>query len=160
MKKIFWNSWITNFLFSTYSTITLGPFVFTRYKKNEIVDNKKQYLINHECTHAQQWSELFILTAIILFFIDIFLGNNLNLAWYLFAPTMFYILYVIEHFVKMIVYTFKKECKYLPKYSTNKTAFYKAYRSLSYEVEARASEYDNNYLENRKYFGEFKFLFR
>ena len=159
MKKIFWNSWITNFLFSSYSTITLGPFIFTRYSKNEIVGNKKQYLINHECSHAQHWSELFILTAIITFIIDICLGNSLSLWWYGLSPLMFYILYVLEFFIKMIYYSFHKECKYLPKYSNNNTAFYKAYRSLCYEIEARASEYDNNFLENRKYFGEFKYLF-
>ena len=158
MKKIFWESWVTKLLFSNYTTITLCCFIFTKYKKDNVIN--KQYLINHECTHAQQWSELFIISAIILFIIDICLGNPLHLAYYLIAPFTFYILYILEHFIKMIYFTFNKECKYLPKYTDNKTAFYKAYRSLSYEIEARASEYDNNFLENRSYFGEFKYLFK
>lgn len=158
MKKIFWNSWVTKLLFSGYTTITIFCFIFTKYSKD--IKKDRQYLINHECVHAQQWSELFIITAIILFIIDICLGNSLSLIWYCLCPLMFYIIYVLEHFIKMIYYSIHKECKYIPNYSDNNSAFYKAYRSLCFEIEARVSEYDNNFLENRSYFNEFKYLFK
>lgn len=152
MMKIFYNSWVTKLLMKDYVAITICCFVFTKYLKKEV--ENKQYLINHEMIHAQQWSEHFIFSAIIIFII-LLITKGEGYLWFLICPLMFYIIYCLEFLYKIFYYSFTgiRPLK-------NKSYWKNAYKMLSFEIEARFSEYDNNFLENRNYFSSYKYLFK
>lgn len=138
MKKIFYNSWIARtFLFAGYSTITLGPFVFTEYKNKE---EMPQWVRNHECTHAWQWTEMFLLTGLIIWAVSLFVDIS---PWlYLVAVLAFYLLYVIEWLIRLFINGRE------------------AYKYISFEREAREAENNEIYLENSNYFAWVKYLFK
>ena len=70
MKKVIYDSWIAkNLLFKGYTTITLTAFVFTRYNNK---DEMPQHVRNHECTHARQWVEMFLLGFFVVFVLVVF----------------------------------------------------------------------------------------
>ena len=152
MRKVFYNSWVTKLLIKGYIAITVFCFVFTKYLKKEV--EGKQYLINHECVHAQQWSEHFIFSAVIIFAI-LLITKGEGYLWFLICPFIFYIVYLLEFFGKLIYYSVTKT-----KLIKNKSYWKNAYKMISFEIEARFSEYDNNFLENRNYFGSYKYLFK
>ncbi|MCO6148256.1 hypothetical protein [Flavobacterium sp. NRK1] len=95
-----------------YTAITLFPFIFI---KDESMKNNI-LLINHERIHLRQQAELLIIP--------------------------FYIWYVIEYFILLLVYH-------------NKT---QAYRNISFEREAYNNEHNLNYLKNRTFWKFLKFL--
>lgn len=141
MKKVFYNSWIAkNLLFSNYTTITLLAWVFTKYSKDVV----RQSLINHECTHARQWVELTIISGLFLW-ISLLLCDY-SAWWLILSGFTFYILYIIESFIRWI-------------YSWFMSKEYSAYRNTSFEKEARLAENDPNYLENSHYFAWLKLMF-
>lgn len=145
MKKVFYESWIAkHLLFKDCTTITLFAWVFTKWSKEEA----SQSTINHECVHARQWVELSICAAIILWFS--ILIYNISVLWFLVAPFVFYIWYIVEWFIRELVAGVMADC----------SDEYNAYRRTSFEREARLAEYDNSYLENSDYFTWFKFLFK
>lgn len=134
MKKVFYNSWIAkHLLLPGYSTITIMAFVFTKYK------TLKQYIINHECTHARQWIELTILSGFIIWLLC--LVFDISAWWLILSAFVFYLWYVIEWLIKGFIYGFDN-----------------AYKKVSFEYEARLAENDNNYLENSHYFDWIKYL--
>lgn len=69
-----------------------------------------QYVVNHEKIHTAQMKEL--------------------------AYIFFYILYVLEWFIKLFIYGFNK----------------KAYRNISFEKEAYKNMYNLEYLKTRKHY--------
>lgn len=141
MKKVFYNSWIAkNLLFSNYTTITLLAWVFTKYSKGEV----RQSLINHECTHARQWVELTVASGLFLW-IGLLLCDY-SAWWLMLSGFTFYILYIIESFIRWV-------------YSCFMSKEYSAYRNTSFEKEARLAENDPNYLENSRYFSWLKLIF-
>ena len=153
MNKIFTNSWfIQKFLPNDYIAIVIGPFVFTKYSKDELID--KDFLINHECTHARQWSELFTLSFIILFIMNEFSYKNWSNWYYLICPFIFYIFYYIEFLFKLIYYLIFGKMYNKLSYLSNTC------KSISFEIESRFSEYDNNFLKNRNYFNFIKYIFK
>lgn len=138
MKKIRYNSWIARtILFPGFSTITLAAFVCTTYKSKE---EMPQRVRNHECVHARQWVEIaFVLGAVIWL---LTLLPNISPFWYLLAFLGFYILYVVEYLVRLVING--KE----------------AYKHISFEAEAREAESDETYLENGDYFQWINYLFK
>lgn len=143
MKKVFYDSALAKIiLFPNYSTITLFAWVFTKYK------TLKQSVINHESTHVRQWSELTMLSALLLWLGLLMFGYS---AWYLaFSVFSFYVWYLLEYSIRRIIGLFSK--------GTNKQL--KAYRMITFEQEARLSENYSNYLENTGYFAWLKFYFK
>lgn len=134
MKKVFYNNWIAKtFLFSAH-TITFGPFVLSKR------DSLEQRVINHECTHTRQWIEMTVLTGIIIWILMLIF--NISAWWMLLAAFAFYIWYVVEYLILLIMYREHS----------------KAYKNISFECEARKAEYDNNYLENSHYFAWLKYI--
>lgn len=67
---------------------------------------------------------------------------NISPWWYLLAFVGFYILYVVEWLILLFKYGRK------------------AYKYISFEIEARKAEQDSNYLENGDYFEWVNYLFR
>ena len=134
MKKIVYKSVIANtFLWDGYIAITIFAFVLIKGK------TAPQSIINHECTHARQWSELAILTGIITWFLMIIF--NISAWWMLLSMVSFYALYVIEWIFKCILYGTKE-----------------AYHYISFEKEAELAENNDDYLENSNYFAWMKFV--
>lgn len=136
MRKVFYNNWIARtFLMDDFSVITLAAWVLTNCSKEEI----NQSIINHECIHAKQWVECAIVTAVIIWLLMV--TFNISCWWMLLSLFTFYILYVLEYFVKR----------------WNNTAN-EAYEKISFEREARLAEHDNSYLENSGYFEWLKLI--
>lgn len=135
MKKIFYDSWIAkHLLFERFSTITLAAFVCTKMSKEEMPQSVK----NHECVHAKQWVEMFVLGWLLVFLLQVSFNAS---EWLYILPFLaFYIWYGIECLIKSII--LRKN----------------AYKDISFEKEARLAESDNNYLENCGYFEWFKLL--
>lgn len=140
MKKVFCNSIVAKILLilSTCHTITLGPFVFSKKPKNRI----SQEVVNHECLHAQQWNETAILTGI--FLLSAVIVFHIHPAWMFMAGAAYYIWYVVEYLLKLIIYRNKDS----------------AYRNISFEQEAYLNQSDSNYLENRGYFSWIRLIFK
>lgn len=136
MKKVYYNNWIARtFLMDGFSVITLAAWVLAKCSKEEI----NQSIINHECIHAKQWIECAIVTAIIVWLLMV--TFNISCWWMLISLFSFYILYVLEYFVKR----------------WNNTAN-EAYEKISFEREARIAEHNNSYLENSGYFEWLKLI--
>lgn len=135
MKKIFYESWIAkHLLFPSYSTITLAAFVCTRGK--ELTQRVK----NHECTHARQWVEMFVIGWFATWILQLIFG--ISAWWYALSFLAFYIFYLLELLIKSIILRRN------------------AYKDISFEQEARKAEDDETYLENSDYFAWVKFLFK
>ena len=96
--------------------------------------------MNHESVHSNQWIECGIVALIVLAPL-IFIG--LWWLWLISSVFAFYILYVVEWFVKFIIY---------------KLNTHKAYKNTSFEKEAFSNEDDVLYLENRKRFAWIKYI--
>ena len=135
MKKVIYDSWISkNLLFKGYTTITLTAFVFTRYNNK---DEMPQHVRNHECTHARQWVEMFLLGFFVVFVLQI--PFDISSWWYLLPFFAFYIWYLLEAAIRSIM------------------IWGNGYKYVSFEREARENQYDNNYLENGNYFNWLKY---
>lgn len=138
MKKVFYESWIAKHLLSPgYSTITLFAWVFTKWSEA----SARQSTINHECVHARQWTELAIASGLLIWAGMLIFG--FSAWWLLLSSVIFYLWYVVEWGIRVIVGCFSS---------------HDAYRMVSFEREARLAETDSNYLENSKYFAWLKFL--
>lgn len=135
MKKIIYDSWIArNLLFKGYTTITLTAFVCPRYKSEA---EMPQAIRNHECTHARQWFEMFLLSFFVVFVLQI--PFDISSWWYLLPFFAFYLWYLLEVAIRSIM------------------IWGNAYKYVSFEREARENQYDNNYLENCNYFSWVKY---
>lgn len=138
MKKIRYNSFIArNFLWENYDTITLAAWVCTKCMSKEEMPQSTR---NHECTHARQWVECMLASGVIIWALVLF--ANISAWWFVLSFLMFYILYVLEYLIKLILYR----------------NFSKAYKNISFEREAYECQFDNNYLENGDYFNWIKYI--
>lgn len=137
MKKVIYNSKLAHaILWANYTTITLTAFVFTEFKNEK---DMPQWVRNHECTHARQWTEMFLLSGLIIWAVSLFVDIS---QWlYLLAVLAFYLWYVIEWLVRLII--------------NGK----QAYKYISFEQEAWAAQYNETYLENANYFSWLKYYF-
>ena len=138
MKRIFYQSLVAEILlyFSYCETITVGPFVFTKLKEEEM----PQYVRNHECTHARQWTEMSLLVGLWLLIAVLALG--ISAWWLLAAPFVYYLWYGVEYLVRLCILRDRA----------------KAYKAVSFEQEAYANERDANYNENASYFYRVTYL--
>lgn len=141
MRKIFYNSIVAKILLclSACTTITIGCFICT--KKSSLT----QRTINHESIHVCQFNELFVLTSAIvmistwIFNAPLFILVIPFISWWLF--------YGLEWLIRLFISIFKR-----------KIDLFAIYKSLSFEREAYGHEYDDHYVENRRYFSWFKLL--
>lgn len=138
MKRIFYQSTIANILlyFSYCETITVGPFVFTKLKEEQVSQNVR----NHECTHVRQWTEMSLLVGLLL--LIAVLSWDVSAWWFLAVPFVYYLWYGVEYLVRLCIMGDGK----------------KAYKAISFEQEAYANEQDVNYNENAGYFSWVKYL--
>ncbi len=139
MKRFYYESPIAKLVLglSSCHTITLGPFVFSKRKENDIPQNIR----NHETCHSFQWIEIACLVGLLVFVLQLTIG--IAAWWYLTSAVAFYLWYGIEYMVRL--------CLSL---DTNR-----AYKMVSFEQEAYTSEHDANYIENRHMFtGWLKYL--
>lgn len=138
MKRIRYNSWIANtFLTERFDTITIAAWVCTKCKNKEYM---AQHVRNHECTHVRQWVECMITSGAVIWALVLF--ADISSWWFSFSFLMFYLLYGLEWLIK------------LPFFGK------KAYNHISFEKEAYAHQYDNNYLENGDYFGWIQYILK
>jgi len=146
MKKIFYDNGLAKLiLFEGYTVITLFCFVFCRLPEYMV----KQFVVNHECVHARQWSEITVASGLLVW-VAVLLG--LSPWWLLPCTLVFYLLYGLEFLVRFLIAMFS-DCH-------GDTVWHTAYLSISFEQEARMAEHDNNYLENSPYFAWVKFIKR
>ena len=156
LSKIFYNSIFAKiFLPKSYSTITLGCFIFIKYQKDFVETNPK--LINHENIHVNQWIEHTILSfwiITLLLFLDIFITDKLNakiLYLYIIPIFTFYIMYIFEFIVNYFYYIFNSNNKVYKQ----KSIWYNAYKKISFEQEAYINEQNTEYLKYRKDFSSY-----
>lgn len=130
MKRYYYNNWLAKVLlyFSTCHTITLGWFVLSKRSFEEIPQEVK----NHETIHSMQWTELTMVSGLILLVLVLWL--NVTPWWMLAAPCIYYLWYVLEYLIKVF------------------TVGYRAYRHISFELEAYENQNDDDYVENRRMF--------
>ena len=130
MKRYFYESKIARLLLclSTCTTIALGPLVFCKKSEDVVLQSVK----NHETTHAIQWTEVTILSWYVIFLLQVGLG--FSAWWYLLAPVAYYVWYVLEWLVKLVILQDSNS----------------AYKSICFEMEAYKNQRDDNYIENRR----------
>lgn len=128
MKRFYYDGRIAKILlpFSSCYTITIGLFVFSKLAEINIT----QRVRNHETCHSYQWIEVACLFGFVVLLLQLMFV--ISPWWYHVAAFAFYIWYVIEWLIKQVFY---KNIKL-------------AYKKVSFEQEAYASEYDCNYIEN------------
>ena len=138
IKRFYYDSKIAKILlaFSSCSTITVGPFVFSKRTENNIEQNVR----NHETCHSIQWIEITCLTGIVVLALQLLF--DCSAWWYFSAAIMFYLWYCIEYLVRLIL----------------NLSFKRAYKTISFEQEAYGNEKDCNYIENRPLFAWWKYL--
>lgn len=130
MKRYFYESMIADILLclSSCSTIAIGPFVFFKRGKDDVF----QYSKNHETVHAVQWTEVTAIFGLIIFVMQLVFG--FSAWWYLLAPVAYYVWYVLEWLVKLVILQDSNS----------------AYKSICFEMEAYKNQRDDNYIENRR----------
>ena len=121
-------------LLGGYSAITLGFISLYKRDKNKVSETTRV----HESIHRQQWRECFILLS------PLFILGDL---WCLLPILGFYIWYLVEYFISVIISSIKGD--YMQ---------HKSYRSISFEMEAYDKEGVVNYLSKRKSFAWVKYL--
>lgn len=144
MKKVFYDSWFARLVLclSSCHTIMLFGFVFSKRKESEISQSTR----NHECTHARQWFETTALFGAL--FLAIVLAFGVTPWLVVLSGLMYYVWYVIEWLIKLVIYNTFNTSGEKPN----------AYKNLSFEREARLSERDAHYLENSDYFAWLRHL--
>ena len=113
-----------------YLAMAMWPFVFARKDARGLTNED----INHESIHCYQQIEVMVVSAIIIGLLVLFVG--ISPWWFILVPFMFYLLYVLEYFIRSIIE------------GNNK----KAYRKIATEQEAYGNEENLEYLKNRKWF--------
>ena len=146
MIKVFYNSLIAKGLlhFSPCDLIMLFGVVFSKVKKEDV----PQGAINHESVHARQWTEMTILSGMVILALVLWLG--ISPWWMLLSGATFYAWYVIEWMCKGLWYSIM-----IDEWTCDMET---PYESISFEREARLAEKDANYLENSSYFAWMKYL--
>ena len=144
MKKVFYDSWVARMLlyFSSCHTIMMFGFVFSKLKESEMA----QFTRNHECVHARLWFETTALVGTIILAIVLIFG--ISAWWMLLAGVVYYVWYVIEWWIRSMVYSVLDDDWDCVKRNP--------YKDISFEREARFSEKDPDYLENSNYFAWLK----
>lgn len=119
--------------FKGYETINLFGILFTR---GEIDD----YEYNHEAIHTEQWIECTMLSAVIIFFLNVWfdLSNWLVLL----SLVMYYILYGIEYLAIRLFHKKQND----------------AYHDVSFEEEAYNNAGNLTYIKNRYPFAWIKYV--
>lgn len=120
MIIIYNSKFIKYFCLKGVEAITIAPFIFVR---NSTIDKE---VINHEKVHIKQNIEITSISFIIILIGSIFL--NFSIICSLLSIFLFYIWYLLEWVIKLLII---KDS-------------YKAYRSISFEIEAYSKEVTNN----------------
>lgn len=140
--KVFYNSLLAKtILLKGFSTVTLFGLIFTKYTKDQMSDG----VLAHEKVHVDQYVEIRNVTLFLSMIITtIYCNHGGNLVWYpiniILSYCMFYILYVLEWIIKLIIWRLFNKKKGYPMKS--------AYYSISFEKEAY---YYQNYPEQTLY---------
>lgn len=142
--KVFYESKLAKMLlWQGYNTITLGCFVFTKKKKEEM----KQRVLNHEAIHVRQWEECMIASAVLLTLVMLLTGFS---VWaYLLCPLWFYLQYGLEYVVSRVYHSFKG----LRGMNGNEVS----YGNSAFEMEAKSNEMIDGYLDVRIPFEFFRY---
>lgn len=142
MKTIYYNHRLAKLiLFSGYHTIMLFGFILTKLSK------LTPSTVRHEETHQRQYVECMILS----------LSVALPLCWFvswwfiLFIPTFYYLLYLDEWLVSFAYHLVADWKKGLTEIN------HMAYKSISFEREAKMNQESKYYLNERKPFAWFRY---
>ena len=132
MKRFYYDNRIAKILlaFSACHTITVGPFVLSELSP----ENMTQQVRNHETCHSYQWTETTAVAVCLVLILQLIF--DIPPLWYIVAALTFYVWYAIEWMIRLLICRNTKI----------------AYRQVSFEQEAYASEHDCNYIENRHLF--------
>ena len=130
---VFYNSKLAKMiLWSGYHTITLGPFIFTTKKRNELTDE----IINHEKIHVAQWCEVTALSILLWSFL--MLDLDFRYPWTLtLCFVVYYIIYVSEYAISRLY---------------GGETGNQDYHHIEFEKEAYKHQNDMGYLSRRKPF--------
>lgn len=141
MKNIFYHSAIARGIlyFSKCHSIMLFGLVFSKQKEHEMTQATR----NHECVHARQWSEVAMVSGLIV--ISLVLALDVSPWWLFLSGLTYYAWYAVEWLCKSIW------CSVMADEWT--CDMETPYQSIGFEREARKAYDDPNYLENSGYFG-------
>ena len=121
--------------FRGYSAVTIWPIVFVRrgawYSRNTD---------RHERIHGRQQLEM-LLVGMVLAAVLAAAGCG---WWSLLALPLFYLCYGVEYLIRLCI-TRDHDC---------------AYRSISFEQEAFAHQFDETYLQYRRWFAWLRYIFK
>lgn len=120
--------------FKGYVAMTFFPFIFARKKPLSSVE------LNHETIHLYQQLEFLIIALLVDTVLMFSLG--LSLWWYFAIFPAYYLFYVLEYVVRLILYGNHRE----------------AYRNISFEQEAYLHEGDLSYKRKREPFAWLQYL--
>lgn len=130
MKRYYYDNWLAKVLLAFSSCHTIAVFWWVLSKRSQ--ERTDQTSRNHETIHAMQWLEMATLTGSVLLLLV--LAFDFSPWWLFLAGVFYYIWYVVEWLVKLFFVGSR------------------AYRSIGFEQEAYAHQYDPNYVENRYLF--------
>jgi hypothetical protein len=122
--------------FKGYLAISIFPFIFARNDAHKLTDVDE----NHEKIHLRQQLEVMIAYTAIIACLVMFAG--LSTWFFLSIPFIYYILYVLEYIIRVMLYENQKE----------------GYRNISHEQEAYNNEDNLEYRKHRKLFSWVKYL--
>lgn len=118
--------------FGGFEAMAIWPFIFS---KTRLVSSRRK---NHESIHLRQQFEVMVLSAMILAVLCL---TCMSWWWMCLAPFVYYVLYVIDYGVRLILYENEE-----------------AYRNISFEQEAIMHELDFYYLKDRRPFAWLKYI--
>ena len=113
--------------------------VFSKLKEDKL----PQASVNHEMVHARQWSELTMVSGLII--LSLVLTLEISVLWVFLSGLTYYAWYAIEYICKGVWYSVM-----IDEWTCDMET---PYQSVSFEREARKAYDDQNYLENSGYFG-------
>lgn len=133
--KIFYNSKVAKIILGkNYTTITLGPYVFTK------LSDLPNYVKNEEQTHILQWRDclcVFLFLSLLMGCIHLWLTSLILLIA---SPFSYYLVYLIMQIVELIRGAKRGECfEGFAKWN------HKAYLRNSMEREAKETRYNDSY---------------
>ncbi len=124
-----------------FIALAVWPIVFVRSENADQFDATAR---RHEGTHLQQQMEVTVISAMLLasivtadhYWAASFGAVGSGLSWWLvlLAPLAYYVIYLADWLLRLIVHRDRKE----------------AYRNIVFEQEAYAHERDENYLRRRR----------
>lgn len=140
MRTIFYKNNLARLLsrFLGINSYYIGPFIITTLTLPELGLKS----INHLTTHNRQWTELAVLSSVLIWLIS---------PNYIFLSLMtYYVFYILEYCIRYLIYSVRSGQLADPLTTLHK---------ISFEMEAEYSEYHINYSDELNLFSWLRYLF-